>query len=332
MKRSLRRITAAIVGTVAVAAMAACGSNDDSTSSPNTDNGAYPLTVKTATTETTLTSKPSRIAALGTVSLENLVALDTEPVYAKVDGTRDSQPYIDNYWEKAYVDSSRDKDSNFEKVAATNPDLIIAPSWSTYQDKETIKKLETIAPTIVYDVQSAGSRWTDGFSQVAKALNRSDKASSLIDNYNHTVEEQKKTLSALHGERYITGGLTDDGSFQLTTAMSVDLRELGLLPGSPQDEIERQKSEGNSTETKLSAELFGKIDADFVLDYGTRDDSAIESRKQNDAYRDHILEKAYWMYDNEGNYLATAFNNSGALGKPWMMERVDEMFDQPVQL
>lgn len=335
MKRSLQRVATVLAGVVTVATLAACGnaSDNDSATSSGTDGSAYPRTVKTSTTETTLDAEPARIAALGTVSLENLIALDTEPVYASVDGTKESQPYVAEYWDKDYVDSSGDKDSKFERIAASDPDLIIAPSWTSYQDSDTIHKLENIAPTIVYDISgSTDHSWTEGLSQVAKALDKSEQATALIDTYESTVAKQKEFIAGLDGSTFVTGSMTDGGKFQLTTMMSSTLREVGLTPGSPQKEIEEQKADGKKPETSISEELLGTIDADYIFDFATKKPEAINLRKDSRAYREHVLDHAYWMYDNEGSYLGTAFNNSGALGKPWMMERINEMFDQHIQL
>jgi iron complex transport system substrate-binding protein len=333
MRSQLRRAVSALAGIAVAASLVACSSGTDSADSTNTDkNSAYPRTVKTAFSETTIESEPTRVAGLGTVSLESLVALDVDPVYVKVDGKRENQPYVDKYWDSDYVDSSGDEDNSFEKVAASKPDLIIAPSWQRYQDDEVIEKLGTIAPVIIYDDQNSGKDWTDGLSQVAEAVNKKDLADQTIASYNNAVEKQRDFASGLDGKTFITGTLLKDGQFQITTAMAPELINIGLVPAKLQEEMQTKAAAGDKKSKKISGELFNTIGADFIFDFATKTPEAIDLRKDSRAYREHVLDHAYWMYDDEGSYLGTAFNNSGALGKPWMMERINEMFDQHVQL
>jgi len=87
-------------------------------------------------------------------------------------------------------------ESNFENVAASNPDLIIA----TYADlSETeYETLSAIAPTIAQpaDTSSYGIAWDEQLLTVGRALGKSDEAQALVDE----VESRFEQVRADHPE------------------------------------------------------------------------------------------------------------------------------------
>src|SRR5699024_3652965 len=107
----------------------------------------YPLALDTWAGETTLDERPGRIAVIGfNPSLDALAALDVTPVYAL---TEEPWSWRDPEWvsDIEHVDTATRKDDiNFEAIAASDPDLIVATDF--INDETQFDRLSTIAPVL----------------------------------------------------------------------------------------------------------------------------------------------------------------------------------------
>lgn len=180
----VKRGVTLLVSLVLAFALASCQSSaEPESSAPSGDNqGGYPLTVTTKSTETTLEAKPERVVTLGTPAFENVVALGVEPVGSTV-SYLDELPYLADYadlpaLQETLTDASG-AEINFEAIAALGPDLIVVPDWPNYTDEATLSRLQQIAPTLAFDTLAEGTDWRTGVVQVGEALGLKADAEKL---------------------------------------------------------------------------------------------------------------------------------------------------------
>jgi len=147
---------AAALAAVAVLALSACSTGEDSgseatatdRSSTGADAGSFPATVDTKFGEVTVESTPERIVALGWGDAETALSLGYQPVGASdwlgfggdgvgpwAEGEYDESPTLIDTLEPSY-----------EAIAALKPDLILDVKSSGDQDR--YDRLSQIAPTV----------------------------------------------------------------------------------------------------------------------------------------------------------------------------------------
>jgi iron complex transport system substrate-binding protein len=191
--RLSRRTFGLTVTSALVATLAGCRGGGDRTtaaaqrSSADFASGAFPATVEHRYGKTTIPAEPQRVAVVGLMEQDALLALGIAPV-AATEWFGEYQGAIWPWAKKALGDrpvpevlSSVDG-IEFEKVAAVKPDLIIGIySGQTREDYETLSK---IAPTIA---QPKGSTidwavtWQEIATMVGAAVGKPDKAKALVD-------------------------------------------------------------------------------------------------------------------------------------------------------
>src|SRR5690606_36090158 len=152
---SRRRFLAGLVASPLV--LQACGPNssgaDDVTEAGSTTASAFPVTVKHKYGETTVEKEPRAITCVGLTEQDALLALGTAPVgttewFGEKPGA--IWPWAKEAFEKTEAelptvvgDATK---VNFERIASTKPDLILALySGITKADYD---RLKTIAPTV----------------------------------------------------------------------------------------------------------------------------------------------------------------------------------------
>ncbi len=188
---SLRRSLGAAVALLLTTGLAACGSDsetsesDDSVSLPEAEGTTdYPLTIDTWLGQTTLDERPERVAVIGFSSnLDALEAIDVTPVYyggrnADTMWPWNDQDYLDGI---ATTEVPEDDGFNFEAIAASEPDLIVATNSITSQ--ADFDKLADIAPVVdVAEEESAGDKldWREAQRQIGEVLDLSEAADQAV--------------------------------------------------------------------------------------------------------------------------------------------------------
>lgn len=318
MKTTTLRIRAA-AGACALFLLAGCGSSAgaDAADDSSSGDGAYPVTVSTTTGKTTIEKKPERIVTLGNPAFEDVIALGSDPVGASVTGI-DGLPYLEDHAEdKAIDDKLADVYSgevDYEAIANLNPDLIVAPAWPQFVKDEVVDKLNEIAPTLVFDMQTADKDWRTGLNQVAQALDTEDKAEKLVDD---TVESYKE-VGDKHPEladRPYSFGLFYESTISLATAGTL-LHLFGLEPAADQ-----AKAEEGSEQVTYSLETADKVGGELVLLMPSPADAADELESAP-AWKGDLEDRVVWLTAAQGE----AINNSGILGKAWLPAEIDKSF------
>ncbi|ALE83868.1 ABC transporter substrate-binding protein [Pseudonocardia sp. HH130629-09] len=132
----------------------------------------YPLTLTTWAGETVLEERPERIAVIGfSPNLDALEALGVTPVYTMAEESE--WPWRSQEWlsgiEMRDTVTRRDP-INFEGIASTDPDLIVATNF--VQDDVTFERLSSIAPVLENPEKVAGDQisWQETQRMVGRAL------------------------------------------------------------------------------------------------------------------------------------------------------------------
>lgn len=306
-KSLFRRVITVAAGVVVTSALISCGTEENS---PNDENSAnYPVTVSTSSGDTVIASEPQRIVTLQNVAFENVVALEKTPTVAAVPKSFNNYTYYDRWKDEDYIrtDIKLTGDVDVESIAKEKPDLIIAPAWPSFTEGTVREKLESIAPTLLFDTQGQGPSWKTGLTQVAEALNASQKADSVIAKYDGEVETARDSHPGLTGRTY-DFGLVLDGNIVLSGGAAEPFSDLGLTPSTSQSSVTEN---GNGIKTvEFSRERFGEIAGDRV--YLTPSDNDANSRNSEEF--SHIKGQIIWDDGQIGN----AVNNSGPIGHLWL--------------
>lgn len=285
----------------------------------------YPLALESPFGETTLTERPERIAIItaSTLDTDALIALGGTPVFAP--STVDRNPWlpertvadIETLWE-----SEQGSEVSAEKVAAADPDLIVALAAYDTFDQSYFDQLSTIAP-VLYAEEGTLS-WQEMTQQLGDAIDLSAAAKTVVADAEQTVADARTAhpefegKSAAHiivyeeewGTAYVSAPGTD------TAALFEDLGF--VLPENA------AKFSENDT---VSNELIGLIDADFLLvstfDAGT-ESYLVDSElfKAVPAVADGRAVFNQGDQETGTNYFAWGLNVQSALSVPWLIERL----------
>lgn len=303
----LRRAIALTTGVVVASALVSCGTEANSPKDERSAN--YPVTVSTSSGDTVIESEPQRIVTLQKIAFENVVALEKTPTVAAVAKSFNNYTYYDPWKDKDYVrtDIKLTGDVDVESIAEEKPDLIIAPAWPSFTEGTVREKLESIAPTLLFDTQGQGLSWKTGLTQVAEALNASQEAKSVIAEYDSEIKTTRDSHPELTGRTY-DFGMVLDGNIVLSGAAAEPFSDLGLKPSASQSSTTDNRNGIKTAE--ISRERFGEISGDLV--YLALSDNDEDS--QNSEEFNHIHGKIVWDDGQIGN----AVNNSGPIGHLWL--------------
>ncbi|MDN5724989.1 MAG: ABC transporter substrate-binding protein [Propionibacteriales bacterium] len=276
-----------------------------------TGQEGYPVTVTTKSATTTVESKPERVVTLSNAAFENVAALGVEPVGAHVTRTEDL-PYFETYrglpaLQQQLTDESG-KETDYEAIAALAPDLIVAPDWPVYRDPATLKRLQELAPTLIFDTLSPGTDWRTGVVQTGQALGQEAKARELV------AAAEKQYASSTREDlrdRTFSFGLVVDGQIRLGSGGYM-LKLTGLQPAADQKAVEETRKP-----ISYSTESLGDVQGEIVF-LMTRSEAEKENLLKAPAWRDDLDKRVVWLDLAQGE----AVNNAGILGKTWFAEQL----------
>jgi iron complex transport system substrate-binding protein len=233
--KSHRYLKGFVLGILVCWLMSSCG---DVSQSPQSDLPSTACQViQHDVGETTLCSRPQRIAVLGPHMLDILLALGEQPTgFAEFSAENVGEPVTkipvlgDRVTSRPVSLGLRNTPS-LEAIVQLKPDLIIGEAFI----RRFYDPLSKIAPTLLF----AGSRkdeWQQGLQGVAKALGQEEKAKQIIESYQHKLAATRETLAPLvathpklllaiaatlpqsfgvSDEHDFTGGIFDELGFQL---------------------------------------------------------------------------------------------------------------------
>ncbi|WP_301540197.1 serine/threonine-protein kinase [Streptomyces sp. CNQ-509] len=243
----------------------------------------FPVKVKHDYGETVVPSKPQRVAAWGWGAAEVAIALGEYPV-GIVEEESESGKGMMPWVAQAYEDEGLDDPVLFteggstswglpeEQIAATEPDLILAP-YSGLTEAQ-YEQLTDIAPVVARPVGASVEPWEGVIATTAQALGVPAEGKELL-------AESDARLAEL-GERHgLTGSsfaaVVNDPPrrrvhvFSDASPVVRVLEGLGLRPA---DSVAELDSDGNGMMYSLDYEDLDRLESDVVVLYSTTSDWA----------------------------------------------------------
>ncbi len=197
-----------IVLLCALAAMTGCGGDDDPPASATAPAAAaFPVTIDHAFGATTIDDAPQRVVTWGWGSADAAIALGVIPVaipFQSYGG--DAQgvlPWIRQAVEDAgapmpEVLPDTAEEPPYERIAATEPDLILAPYSGITEEQYDL--LSKIAPTVAFPGEAWATPWRDTIRIVGTALGRAPQAGALLDDIDAALATQADEHPELEGK------------------------------------------------------------------------------------------------------------------------------------
>ncbi|GAA2597665.1 iron-siderophore ABC transporter substrate-binding protein [Dactylosporangium fulvum] len=270
--RMTRRAAAAGIALVAgLALLSACGDDTKETSAPAASEGAasYPVSLTHKLGTATIPAAPKRIVALSDADLDALLLLGVQPVgIAESSGeggvTAWAKPRLTG---TPTVLTAGETGFDVEKIAALNPDLILA--GGDYYIDDEYAKLSKLAPTTAYETTGAfEDPWQATLRQVAKAVGRTAEAEKIVTDVEGKISKVKTDHPELAGKKFAITQVWEAGSVGVLRsdkdAGVKMLNDFGmtLAPGVA-------SLQGEEFAVQLSLEKVGVLDADVLLAYYT---------------------------------------------------------------
>ncbi|WP_124054594.1 ABC transporter substrate-binding protein [Arcanobacterium ihumii] len=216
MKTTARKLVSSLTILATVAFASACGTTHNA-SGEKDSRSTSSVEIKHQYGTTKIDKVPERIATVSWINTDTVLAFDVIPVGVPAvewgGNANKSTDWIDAKlqdlgagWgsEKAPKQYSETDGVNFESLAQSKPDLIVA-AYSGIS-KEEYTKLSQIAPVIGPIEPNYTTKWQDVTLAVGKALRQDEKAKSIISD----VEAQLKKAGEdnhFEGHSYIAGNL-----------------------------------------------------------------------------------------------------------------------------
>jgi iron complex transport system substrate-binding protein len=240
------------------------------TDAPNIS--AFPVTLAHKFGEVTIPAEPQRVIALGFSEVDPILALGVVPVAVR-DWFGDQPNGVWEWSRPALGDVQPEVlkmpfgELNFEKLAALQPDLIVA-THSGIAEKE-YAQLAQIAPTLAQsgDVPDFGMSWQDQTRVIGQALGRERVAQGLVAK----VETQIAAAAQAHPEFAQTSlswfSPAGDASYWAVGPNTPPMKFLAAL-GFQYPEALRE-AVGEQDSLKLSAERMDLLSKDVLILYAS---------------------------------------------------------------
>ncbi len=281
-----RRFLSTSAAVAAVGLLAACGSTGNAPDANDTTNepievaadGAFPLTIEHAFGETTIDAAPERVATVAWANHEVPLALGIVPVgmAAATWGDDDDNgvlPWVEDALAALGADTPVLFDEtdgiDFEGVAATEPDLILA-TYSGITEEE-YQTLSQIAPTIAYPEVAWGTSYQDMITISSTALGLAEEGEALIADLDAQVEAALAANPALDGAKVLFSYIDPADFSQIGFYTSHDTRPGFLVDfGLPLPTVVTEETAGTDTfYVTVSAEEADRFaDVDLFVTYG----------------------------------------------------------------
>jgi iron complex transport system substrate-binding protein len=188
-----------------------------SCASPAADGGSngaaaegFPVTIEHAFGETVINDKPERIATVSWANHEVPLALGVVPVGMSKAAWGDDDgdgvlPWVEDQLEELGAETpvlfDETDDLDFEAIADTNPDVILAAySGLTQEDYDTLSQ---IAPVVAYPEVAWGTSYEDMIRMNSEAIGMKDEGEQLITDLQGEVDDALAAYPQLEGKKIL---------------------------------------------------------------------------------------------------------------------------------
>ncbi len=232
----------------------------------------FPLTIEHKFGTTVIETKPERVASIDYAGLDNLLAVGVSPVTVRQWRPMDGFAHTAGPWAAPLLTTEPvlvEGEIDFEAIAATEPDVIIALYSGI--DQDAYDKLSLIAPVVAVPEGASdyGLSWEDRARRVAQAVGEEAMAEEQIS----AIGRQLADIAAAHPEwasmTAALGGFTDGApwAYSMHDVRAKFLYEMGFTQTAAMEEL----ADASTFWLELSPEQLEVIDAD-VLVYYTMDE------------------------------------------------------------
>ncbi|ALC05137.1 ABC transporter periplasmic component [Corynebacterium deserti GIMN1.010] len=341
------RIAAGLLAATLTVSLAACSQDASSTSSntststaSDTSNSAFPVTIEHAFGETTIESKPERIATVGWSNHEVPLALGVTPVgFEKAtwgdDDGNGILPWVEDVLgdEEPVLFDATDA-LPFEEIANTAPDVILASySGITQEDYD---QLSQIAPVIAYPDIAWGTSLDEMIEMNSKAIGLEQQGKDLIADLDAQVASAMDANAELKDAKPVFAFFDESDFSQIGIYTSIDPRMSFLLDAGVQEaEVLKQFEDSDSFYEQVSAENPEDFaDVDVIITYGTSDDAAnaaLLEKMQDDPLLSRIPAIAEGKVVFLGEDPLAASANESPLSIPWGIDEYLAKISAPLK-
>lgn len=232
----------------------------------------FPVTLEHAWGTTTIQAEPKRVVTWGWGNEDAAIALGVIPVgipfQASGGGEDGIQPWIETALADAGAEAPEVLDNAgeppFEKIAALEPDLILAVYSGITQEQYAL--LSAIAPTVAYSGDAWSAPWQEVTRTVGAALGRAQGAETL-------VAETEAWLASEFGEHTELQGITFasandyDGSIAVYAPFDARVKFLTDLGLALDPSVTALAPEDGAFYYPLSYELFDQLEGDIFVTF-----------------------------------------------------------------
>lgn len=204
------------------------GASESSTGSDAT----FPRTVEHVYGETEIPAQPERVATVSWVNQDVSLALGVAPVGVAATEYGGNAEQSTDWFDAALEESGAEAPEqyseadgiNFEALAATEPDIILA-AYSGIT-REEYDKLSAIAPVVAYpeDTPAFTTAWQDSTRLIGEALGKEEKAEEVITDVEEQVAQAAEAYPALEGTTFLTGSVDPAAADQIYLFTAADNR------------------------------------------------------------------------------------------------------------
>jgi len=269
---------AALALSLAACATPAADTGSDSAAGNPADDSAFPVTIEHVYGETTIESKPERVATLAWANHEVPLALGIVPVgMSKATWGDDDDngilPWVEEKLDELGGDEPvlfDDGDSiDYEAVADTAPDVILASYSGLTQ--EQYDQLSKIAPVVAYPEVAWGTTVDEMIEMNSKALGLEAEGDALIEELQADGEAALEENSVLKDKKVLFAYIDPTDLSQIGYYTAADTRP-GYLHdnlGLPLPEIVEENADSEEFYLSVSSEQADKFaDVDLFVTYG----------------------------------------------------------------
>ncbi|SNT53097.1 iron-siderophore ABC transporter substrate-binding protein [Rhodococcoides kyotonense] len=330
MVRSARFLKFAAAAAAAAVVLSACSSSSDDSAAQTTSSGdgVFPVTVEHAFGETTVESEPKRVVVAGYTEQDTVLALGVKPV--AVTEWYGEQPYATWPWaQDALGDAtpevlSADDGFQYERIAALNPDLIIATNAGLDQDSYT--KLSELAPTIAQsgDFTEYFEPWDVQARNIGKALGKEAEVEEQIDAIADKFAAARSENPEFDGTKaiFLQNAFYDGAAIAYQNGLSTDfLTDLGFVVPS---EIDQYATDGGG-QANIPLENLSVLNAADVLLWGTETPEDRTTLEQEPVYQNLDAVKENKLVFTDG-VTAGAIYFTSLLSLPYVIDNLTPAF------
>lgn len=253
-----KKITFATISLVTLFTLAACGQSSNDTTDSSTAGATRELT-DSMDHKVAVPDQPKRIIA--SYLEDYLVALDETPVAQWTVGNDSDQAYLQDQLKDV---PKVNYDLPYEDVLSFNPDLLLIGSNATVEGGK-YKQYNKIAPTYVV-TNGDNVTWEDQLNDIAKVLNKEDKAKEVEADYHDLIETTKNDLSnKISGKSAAVIWVTNNSAFMVAENRSSGRLLYGDLGFEVPELTKDISAEATSDWTQVSLESLSQLDADYLF-------------------------------------------------------------------